>query len=143
MTVRDVVTWLAGRFGLDAPTKIVVLSRIADSVTGERAECPVIDLSFDESDGEIHLLLNRPPWDHGPVEQFTVASFLNKLRDPPPSYQSARLVSGTWTEIDEEHVARIDWPFDGVATNDDDSCVAFVERPSPSSSIALRDEAQR
>jgi hypothetical protein len=34
-----------------------------------------------------------------------------------------------WIELDAEHIARRDWPFDGIATNEDGTEVAFVERP--------------
>ena len=128
MTAAEVLAWLTTEFGSDSFVKIVVISRITDASTGERVEHPVVDVSFDESDGEIHLLLNRPPWEDQVGDQLTVAHFLAKVTSLPPTSVSGHFVSGTWTELDEEHVTRVDWPFDGIATKDDGSCVAFVER---------------
>jgi hypothetical protein len=128
MDFDEVVTWLMAKFGNDSQARIVVLSRTNDPSTGQRKECSVIDVSFDESDSEISLLVNQLHEDHQTAEPLTVASLLAKLRVLPPSCKTSHFVSGTWTELDDEHNARIDWPFDGIATNEDDSCVAFVER---------------
>ena len=128
MTAGEVIAWLTTEFGSNSSVKTVVISRISDASTGERVEHPVVDVSFDESDGEIHLLLNRPPWEDQVGEQLTVAHFLTKVTGLPLSSASGHFVSGTWTELDEERAARVDWPFDGIATKDDRSCIAFVER---------------
>jgi hypothetical protein len=130
MTSAEVVAWLTNEFGNNSSAKVVVISRITDAA-GERVERAVVDVSFDESDREIHLLVNRPPWDDQTAEELTVASLLAKLTGLPPSSGSGHFVSGTWTELDHEHTARVDWPFDGIATKDDGSRVAFVERQLP------------
>lgn len=128
MTLEEVVSCLEREFGADSAARVEIIPSQVDA-SGARAPLPVRDVSIDESDEEIHLLVNGPPWDEpeGTKPRMTVSTLLARLK-ALVGREGFRVVSGTWQAIDGEYVARIDWPFDGIAANEDESAVAFVER---------------
>jgi len=128
MGVDEVVKWLTATLGETSQAGVVVLSRLNDPATGVRAAPPVIDISFDVADREVHLLLNHRPDETPSTQPLTVASFLARLRDLPPSSGTFHFFSGTWHELPDGYSMRVDWPFDGITTKEDNSSVAFVER---------------
>ncbi len=127
MKVGDVIAWLRTNCAAESAVRVEVIPAPADE-TGQRLPVPVIGVSVDSSDREVHLLTNSPPWAGtrvaGPV---TVAWLLQELAGLPKESLDFSLVSGTWCEIDAEHVARRDWPFEGIASNADETALAFVE----------------
>lgn len=129
MKLDVVISWLEQEFGDDSAVSVEIIPAKADTATGERVPRPIRDVSVDESDKEVHLLVNASPWDEGePVKpRMTVSTLLNRLRELDDR-ESYSVVSGDWQKIDEDYVFRIDWPLEGIATNDDDTVVAFVER---------------
>jgi hypothetical protein len=128
MTLEDVVSWLEQEFGADSAARVEIIPSQADAA-GERVPLPIRDVSVDASDEEVHLLVNSSPWDEAAVVKppMTVSTLLVHLK-ALVGREKYNVVSGTWREIDEEHLARIDWPFEGIATNEDETVVAFVER---------------
>ena len=132
MKLDDVIVWLEEEFGADSDARVEVIPSQTDALSGERTPVPVRDVSVDASDEEAHLLVNAPPWEDAAAAKvpMTVSILLNRLK-ALVGCESYKLVSGTWRDIDEGHTVRIDWPFVGVATNADQTAVAFVERDAP------------
>ena len=130
MIVADVIAWLESEIGRESNAGVEVIP-IAANATEQRIPVPVLGLSVDPSDGEVHLLVNEAPWEKGAGDKWplTVGHLLSELKSLDDVTRGFKLVSGTWLEVDADHLARRDWPFDGIATNDDNTAVAFVERP--------------
>ncbi len=127
MKVGDVIAWLRTNCVAESAVRVEVIPAAADE-TGQRLPVPVIGVSVDSSDREVHLLTNSPPWaDAGVAEPVSVAWLLQELAGLPTESLDFSLVSGTWCELDDEHIARRDWPFEGIATNADETALAFVE----------------
>ena len=129
MKLEVVISWLEQEFGDNSAVRVEIIPAKADGATGERVPRPIRDVSVDASDKEVHLLVNASPWDEAePVKPpMTVSTLLNRLREVDDR-ESYSVVSGDWQVIDEDYAFRIDWPLEGIATNDDESVVAFVER---------------
>ena len=75
--------------------------------------------------------MNHPPWDEtAQTLCMTAGALLTRLAELPTHCESYSLVSGTWHELEEEHVARLDWPLEEVvtATTEYGAYIAFVER---------------
>ena len=127
MTVTEAISWLRARVSESRATRIVIVSAQQDRDTDEPRG--VISVSMDDSDAEVHLLVNHPPWKAIPqTASLTVDALLAHLAELPTRCESYHLVSGTWRELDEEHVARIDWPLEDVVTVEGGACIAFIER---------------
>jgi hypothetical protein len=129
MKLDVVISWLEQEFGDDSAVRVEIIPAKADAVTGERVPRPIRDVSVDDSDKEVHLLVNASPWDEAePIKPpMTVSTLLSRLRELDDR-ESYSVVSGDWQKIDEDYVFRIDWPLEGIATNEDETVVAFVER---------------
>lgn len=128
MDMSDALSWLLEKFGDNSSVRVEVVPVQPDPLTGERTPLSVGDISVDPSDREVHLLVNLPPGKTAePWQPMTVAVLIARLKGLS-GCDSYRLVSGTWRDIDEDHIMRIDWPFEGVAISADATAVGFVER---------------
>jgi hypothetical protein len=78
-------------------------------------------------------LVNTPPWDEAETAKLpiTVSTLFTHLK-ALGGRERCRVPSGTWREIDDEHVVRIDWPFDGIAHRCRREAVARLVQPSES-----------
>lgn len=129
MKVMEAISWLRNKVNEAYGERIVIISTRQASGPGKSRR--VIGISMDDSDNEVHLLVNHAPWDEAArTLHMTAGSLLIRLIELPPHCESYRLVSGTWHELDEEHVARLDWPLEEVvtATTEDGAYIAFIER---------------
>lgn len=127
MKVIEAISWLRTKVSESCGGRIVIISTQQAGDPDEPRR--VIGISMDDSDSEVHLLVNHPPWDETVrASNLTAGALLARLIELPTRCKSYHLVSGTWRELDEEHVARIDWPLEQAVTIEDETYIAFIER---------------
>ncbi len=127
MKVIEAISWLRTKVNESYGGRIVIISTQQAGDPGEPRR--VIGVSMDDSDSEVHLLVNYSPWNETVrASNMTVDALLARLVELPTRYESYHLVSGTWRELDEEHAARIDWPIEKVVAIMNGTYIAFIER---------------
>ena len=114
------------------PYHIVALIRNREHPVGHPEsydQVAVYDVTVDENDSEINLLLRLPELDsvecHAPDMQLD--HFLTTLRSLQPQANDYTLYTGTWMRGEGEYGSRLDVPVVGLAFNDTTHQVAFVQ----------------